>query len=147
VATAVHFISGVADPFGWAQRVVNRAHLQGLRLWVVGAAPTLRELGERLCADQPVTFLPLASVEANAAVRQRSPLQMHDDAATLPNPPPGTRLLNLSLQATERAAAFDEVLDCVSLDTDAVAAGRMRYRSYVRMGLDMRHTTSRSATP
>lgn len=147
MATAVHFLSGVADPLRWAERAVNRAHTQGLRLWVLGAAPTLQALEQRLCGEQPLVFLPLATAQASAAVRQRSKLQLHDDAATLPVPPPGTRLLNLSLHATEQAPAFAEVLDCATAQADAVDEGRQRYRSYLRMGLDMHHTTSRSAAP
>ncbi len=146
VATAVHFVSGVADPLRWAERAVNRAHAQGLRLWVVGDAPTLQALEQRLCAEQPLAFLPIATAQASAAVRRRSHLQLHDDSAELPVPPPGTRLLNLSLRVAKQAPAFTEVLDCATTQPDAVDAGRQRYRAYLRMGMNMHHSTSRSAT-
>ncbi len=147
--TEVEFHTGVADPVGFACRLLRKACRQGVRVLVTAEPGTLAELDRALWTFEPHEFLPHVRVPgATAEVAARTPVWLAEGAA-LPKLPPGAPrvLLNLGKPEAVDAALADRLIEVVGAEPDAVEAGRGRWRAYKAAGLSIRHHAATAGTP
>ena len=138
MAPAVEFHTGVADPLGFACRLLRKAYRRGARVLVTAPAPTLDALDRALWTFDEREFLPhlrLAGT-ASAALASRTPIWLTDAA-----PPPDAPevLVNLGAAVADVLAPFARVIEIVAADADAEQAGRARWREYRTRGLAVTH--------
>ena len=145
----VEFHTGVAEPLGFACRLLRKAYRQGVRT-VVTAAPTdLAALDTLLWTFEERAFLPHVRLAAHSvpATAARSPIWLLDGGpAVLPEGAP-TVLVNLGAaapEAPEVMARLTRVIEVLGIEADALAAGRQRWRAYVARGLNITHHAAKA---
>lgn len=136
--TEVEFHTGVADPLGFACRLLRKAVRQGVRVQVTAPAETLAALDRALWVFEERDFVPHVRMPgASTAVARRTPiwlataLQLAADAPAV--------LVNLGADAPAEGAALARLIEIVSADPDEAARGRERWRHYKVQGLAIRH--------
>lgn len=136
--TEVEFHTGVADPLGFACRLLRKAVRQGVRVQVTAPAETLAALDRALWVFEERDFVPHVRMPgASTAVARRTPiwlataLQLAADAPAV--------LVNLGADAPAEGAALARLIEIVGADPDEAARGRERWRHYKVQGLAIRH--------
>jgi DNA polymerase-3 subunit chi len=138
--TDVAFHTGIADPLGYACRLLRKAYRAGARVAVHGAAPALDRLDQALWTFEPLEFVPhvlLPRDGADAARLACTPVVLVKDGAVAP---PGCRVaVALAAHALADVSAFDRVIAIVGQAPEEREAGRQRWREYERAGHAMTH--------
>lgn len=126
---AFHF--NVDDKLGYACRLLRKAWRSGRRCIVVLDAPDVSVLDQALWTFAGDEFLPHARVGAPAAVVRHSPVLLGEriEAGW-----PADVLVNLGAVVPEGLAAFDRVIEVVSLDAQDRERARLRWRHYSDQG-------------
>lgn len=139
----VEFHTSVADPVGFACRLLRKAHRLGAQVLVLGPEAVLGELDRALWTFEEREFLPHVRMPgAPAAVAARTPIWL----ATAPGLAGAPRVvLNLGDGPEVPAALADRLIEVVGVEPEAVAAGRERWRAYKAAGLEVRHHTAAQA--
>jgi DNA polymerase-3 subunit chi len=138
--TEVEFHTGVADPLGFACRLLRKAYRAGARVQVTAPAQTLAALDRQLWTFEEREFVPHARLPgARAALAARTPIWLVAEAG-LPGAPP--LLVNLGADAPAETLALDRLIEIVSDDADDTERGRQRWRAYKARGLAIRHHTA-----
>jgi DNA polymerase-3 subunit chi len=133
--TQVAFHTGIDDTLSYACRLLRKAYRQGARVVVTGSAELLQRLDRQLWIFEPLEFVPHLRLKAGAAptpLQLRTPIWLADAGARVPH---REVLINLGPQLPEDGASFARVIELVSADPDALAAGRQRWRAYEAQGL------------
>ena len=138
----VEFHTGVADPLGFACRLLRKAYRQGVRVTVTAPEATLAALDRALWTFEERDFVPHLRVAAGRtpAIAARTPIWLLDGP-----PPPGAPgvLVNVGAAAPADLAPFTRIVEIVAADPDETQAGRERWRAYKARGLEIRHHAAR----
>jgi DNA polymerase-3 subunit chi len=139
--TEVEFHTGVADPLGFACRLLRKAARQGVRLQVTALPQRLGELDRALWVFEERDFVPHVRMPgAPTAVARRTPIWLlarqiegQDEAAT------PKVLVNLGAEPPHDLAALQRLIEIVGADAEEAAGGRERWRHYKVHGLQIKH--------
>ncbi|MFY9513863.1 MAG: DNA polymerase III subunit chi [Rubrivivax sp.] len=135
--TEVEFHTGVADPVGFACRLLRKAYRKGSWVLVTAPAATLSTLDRELWVFEERDFVPHLRVQGQAppALAARTPIWLAEQAVA---GAPGV-LVNLGADAPEDLSAFERVIEIVGAEPEAAQAGRQRWRTYAGRGLQITH--------
>ena len=147
--TEVEFHTGVADPLGFACRLLRKAVRRGVRVRVIAPADILGELDRALWTFDERDFLPHVRVPgASAALAARTPIWLVPSVlAAVGGAPAPAVVLNLGADAPEELTGLDRLIEIVSSDVDEAARGRSRWREYKARGLNIAHRVTAAASP
>jgi DNA polymerase-3 subunit chi len=137
---AIEFHTGLADPVGFACRLLRKAMRTGTRIVCTAPPARLDELDRSLWTFDERDFVPHVRVPGAAAdVARRTPIWLMPaaDAESA-----GRVLVNLDADVPADPRAFARVIELVAADPDAAARGRERWRAYRARGLEIRHHTA-----
>lgn len=138
----VEFHTGVADPVGFACRLLRKAWAARARVLVTAPADTLAALDALLWTFEAQAFVPhLRIAGADAASCARTPIWL---AESIPAGEHPRVLVNLGAAPPPRADDFDRVIEVVGADEAARADGRARWRHYERWGAPPLHHPARA---
>ena len=141
MATRVEFHTGVADPLGFACRLLRKAYLQGARVLVTAPPSSLAQLDEQLWSFEAQSFVPHLRWRAGAAAAARTPIWLVDGAPPAGAPPV---LVNVGAPIVDAPQDFERIIEIVAADDAERHAGRARWRGYEALGLPITH---HGATP
>ncbi len=140
----VEFHTGVADPVGFACRLLRKAARQGARVLVTAPEALLAELDRALWTFEEREFIAHVRMPgARPAVAARTPIWLAGGAMQHGAAP--RLVLNLGAEAPADPAMLDRLIEVVSTADDAVAQGRQRWRAYKAAGLAIKHHNAEPA--
>jgi DNA polymerase III subunit chi len=135
--TEVEFHTGVADPLGFACRLLRKAARQGVQLQVTAPPETLAALDRALWVFDERDFVPHVRMPgASAAVARRTPIWLAAAQIEAGAPPV---LVNLGADAPPALDALSRLVEIVAAEPDEAARGRERWRHYKVQGLAIKH--------
>jgi DNA polymerase-3 subunit chi len=138
--TAVEFHTGVVDRVGHVCSLLRRAYRQGVRVQLTAAAGDLAAIDQALWTQGAHDFIPHVRMPApGAGMAARTPLWLCTQAQGEAAP---RVLVNLDADVPACLEALDRVIEVVGIDPDAVAGGRVRWRTYLASGLTPQHRSS-----
>ena len=147
--TEVEFFTDVAQPLGFACRLLRKAYRKGARLWVTAPPDTLQALDRELWVFDEREFVPHIRISPSPetpwpVAAARTPVWL---MTTLPDPqawPPEAPqvLVNLGAAPPESLAGCARLIEIVSREPDEAARGRQRWRHYRELGLAIKHHAS-----
>lgn len=126
-------------------RLLRKARAQDLRIVVVGAPATLRQLDAELWRFQDVAFLGHCTPQSPPEVQAVSPICLGPDPMVW-----GTRdvLVNLGDEVPGGLEGFKRLIEIVSNDEHGKAQARLRWKHYKSLGFDLvQHDLSNSTEP
>ena len=145
--TAVEFHTGIEDPVGFACKLLRKAFRQGVRVLVTAPEAVLARLDRALWVFEERDFIPHLRLSGPGSEKQalaaQTPIWLSAAAnhASAPNV-----VLNLGASAPIDMAPIERLIEVVSNEPDEVQAGRLRWRQYKALGLDvMRHPNTAPA--
>lgn len=133
--TEVAFHTGIADPTGYACRLLRKAYRAGSRVAVHGPAALLDRLDQALWTFEPLEFVPHASLprdsRADDLVARSLVVLVHPGAVDSGCP------VAVSIGGSWSGAAADyaRIIEIVGEDPAEREAGRRRWREYEQAGL------------
>jgi len=137
VPTQVEFHTGVADPVGFACRLLRKAWAARVPLLVTAPADTLGLLDQALWTFEAQTFVPHVRLPGPAAaLAPRTPIWLAE--APPPRPRPAV-LVNLAADPPAQADDFERVIEIVGIGDAERLAGRRRWRHYEGWGVTPLH--------
>ena len=132
----VEFHTGVADPIGFACRLLRKAYRSGARVVVTAPPDQLAELDRALWTFGAQEFVPHVAVRGAApSTLARTPIWLAPRAPA--DAPPV--LVNLGAEAPDEQGTFDRVIEIVGTDEASSLGGRGRWRHYVNWGVEPVH--------
>ena len=142
--TDVAFHTGIADPLGYACRLLRKAYRSGARVAVHADTPLLDRLDQALWVFEPLEFIPHIVLPRDAADANRvaqTPVVLVRPGASAP----AECRIAVTLAGAELAGLerFDRLIAIVGAEPAQREAGRARWREYERAG----HTVSHVAKP
>ena len=145
--TEVQFHSGLADPLGYACRLLRKSQRVGARVAVAGDAALLDRLDVELWTFEPGSFVPHLRVKAGQSVARRlqdTPIWLADDVAEVPH---HAVLVNLGPTLCTGFERFERLIELVGNDAEAAAAGRVRWQHFKSRGYPLQHLTPAAEAP
>ncbi len=144
--TEVEFHTGVADPAGFACRLLRKAYRQGARVLVLAPRERLALLDRLLWTFDERDFIPHLVVsslrgpaDADADRAARTPIWLAEEHAAVAGRP-GLPSIVVNLGAPAPALqGVQRLIEVLGVEADEVGAGRQRWRAYKQQGLDIRH--------
>lgn len=142
--TEVVFHTGVADPLGFACRLLRKAARHGARVRVTAPVDTLTALDRALWIFDERDFVPhLRVAGASAALALRTPIWLVPSLQTMVDDAPlPLVVLNLGadvLDGPDGIDGLERLIEVVSADPDEATSGRARWRAYKARGLAIAH--------
>jgi DNA polymerase III subunit chi len=135
--TEVEFHTGVADPLGFACRLLRKAVRQGVRVQVTAPPETLAALDRALWVFEERDFVPHVRMPgASPAVARRTPIWLA--ASQVEGDGPAV-LVNVGAEPPPALPALARLIEIVGAEPDDAARGRERWRHYKVQGLAIRH--------
>ena len=128
---AFHF--NAPDRFGYACRLLRKAYLRKARLFVWVVQSDLARLDAALWTLGPGEFVPHCRSDDPEMLTARSPIQIGHQ---LPDSRADLILVNLRHDMPDDPAAFNRVIEVVTLDEADRAPARDRWRQYRALGLE-----------
>jgi DNA polymerase-3 subunit chi len=135
--TEVEFHTGVADPLGFACRLLRKAYRRGARVLVTAPAERLAALDRLLWTFDERDFVPHLRVPAaDPAMAARTPIWL-----AVPPAPAGAPavVVNLGAPAPATLDGLERLIEVVGSEPDEVQSGRERWRAYKAAGLAVVH--------
>lgn len=139
----VEFHTGVADPVGFACRLLRKAWQARARVLVTAPAETLAALDAALWTFEAQAFVPHLRLPAQdggaaaaAELLDRTPIWLAEAPPADAHPPV---LVNLGADAPARADDYARVIEIVGRGDEARQAGRQRWRHYEAWGVRPLH--------
>jgi DNA polymerase III subunit chi len=143
----VEFHTGVADELTFACRLLRKAYHQGARVLVRGPASRLARLDRLMWTFADREFVPhlrFAWPGARPVGAARTPIWLVDGEVPPDGPPV---LVNLGADLPGALDRFERVIEIVAADEADAQGGRSRWRSYLALGLDVKHHPASGAAP
>ncbi len=128
---AFHF--NAPDRLGYACRLLRKAYLRKARLFVWMDEGDVAKLDTALWTLGAGEFVPHCRSDDPALLKARSPIQLGHQ---LPGDRSGLVLVNLRHDMPDDPAAFNRVIEVVTLDEADRAPARERWRQYKALGLE-----------
>ena len=142
---AIEFHTGIADPVGFAVRMLRKAYRQGARVLVTAQPPTLENLSRQLWLAYSNEFIAHVVVaRSKAAQAARTPLWLGASVTAASHEP--VVVINLGAAAPADLLRLERLIEVVSVDADDAAAGRQRWRQYAAAGFSVNHTPASDST-
>lgn len=138
----VEFHTGIAEPIGFACRLLRKAVHAGASLVCTAPAATLDELDRALWTFEEREFIAHLRVPGAPPARARRTQVWLAPAADASAQ--GRVLVNLGAEVAPDPALFARVIELVASDADAAAQGRERWRAYKALGFEIRHHAARA---
>lgn len=139
----VEFHTGIAEPMGFACRLLRKAYRQGARLAVTVPSEQLADFDRLLWTFEERDFVPHVRVSrGSAAVLARTPIWLLDGACPETGAP--TVLVNVGAGCTEPWPALERVIEVVGDHPDDAAPARARWRDYQARGWAVLHHKAES---
>jgi DNA polymerase-3 subunit chi len=133
----VEFHTGLADPLGFACRLLRKAQRQGHRMVVTAPSERLAELDSLLWTFEALAFVPhVRAVSLANAALVRTPVWLCEQ---VPKGEVPAILVNLGAAAPADPARFERLIEIVSHQPEEAQAGRERWRAYKAQGLTITH--------
>ena len=138
----VAFHTGLADPLGFACRLLRKACRQGARVVVTAPAARLGALDRELWVFDERDFVPHVRIGSGArgtppaGVAARTPIWLVDGEPPADGP---TILVNLGAPVPAGAARFERVIEIVGDADDEAGAARARWRTWKAHGFEIVH--------
>ena len=133
----VEFHTGVADPLGYACRLLRKAYRQGAQVLCTAPPATLAELDWLLWTFEERDFVPHVRLQgASPDLLARTPIWLAESGLEAGR---GRVLVNLGAPVPREIDAFARLVEVVSTDEAEVAAGRERWSAYKSAGLSLVH--------
>lgn len=138
--TRIDFHSNVADPLGYACRLIRKARSHDCRIVVWHDQPALlAQLDAALWSFTQEDFLP--HVMAGDPAASLTPVILtDDDNAPCPH---YDLLINLCTRIPAGFERFERMIEIVGSDEAARQAGRERYRHYQQLGHPLTHSVAK----
>lgn len=139
--TEVEFHTGVADPLGFACRLLRKACRQGVRVLVTAPAEVLNALDRQLWTFEERDFVPHVRVPGvPPATAALTPIWLTSAAAATRDLDDAPHVLvNLGADAPDGLDGLQRLIEIVAAEPDEAARGRERWRAYKSAGLAIRH--------
>jgi DNA polymerase III subunit chi len=137
--TEVNFHTRVPHAIGYACRLLRKASRQGAQVIVTAPPATLAALDTALWTFDPIEFVPHVLIAPGGVIAERlraTPVWL---VAQVSDAASHEVLVNLGPEAPEGFESFAKVFEIVSTDTEAVAAGRQRWKHYASRGYAIKH--------
>jgi DNA polymerase-3 subunit chi len=126
-------------------RLLRKARSQNLRVAVVGAPVTLRQLDAELWRFQDVAFLAHCTPDSSPEVQSASPICLGPDPLAWGM---NDVLVNLGDDVPTGFEGFQRLIEIVSSDEHGKAQARLRWKHYKSLGFDLvQHDLSKSTEP
>lgn len=136
--TEVEFHTGVADPLGFACRLLRKAARQGVHVQVTAPPETLAALDRALWVFEERDFVPHVRMPGAAAVvARRTPIWLA--GACIEGEAAPRVLVNLGAEAPPAGIGLARLIEIVAADPGEAARGRERWRHYKVQGLAIKH--------
>ncbi len=132
----VEFHTGLADPLGFACRLLRKAQRQGHRLLVTAPEQRLGELDTLLWTFDPQSFVPHLRLPHAGDLAARTAIWLCEAAPTGEVPPV---LVNVGAPLAAGLERFQRLIELVGHEADEAQAGRERWRAYKARGLQIQH--------
>lgn len=126
-------------------RLLRKVRAHDMRIAVVGAAATLRQLDAELWRFQDVAFLAHCTPESSPEIQRASPICLGPDPRVW-----GVNdvLVNLGDEVPSGFDDFNRLIEIVSNDEHGKAQARLRWKHYKSLGFDLaKHDLSKSTEP
>lgn len=143
--TDIAFHFNVADPVGYALRLLRKAYRSGAHVVVLGDKPLLTALDSVMWSDEAAEFLPHSQAAiVNTACLATSPIVLVD--ALRENSLHQDVLLNLQHPLPPTFAQFKRVIEIVSTEEVDRLAARNRWRFYASRGYSLSRHEAQSVS-
>jgi len=135
----LEFHTDIADPLGYACRLLRKAYRRALKVVVCGEPETLGRLDTLLWTFEQLEFVPHARLHGaerpDATLLEHTPIWLADAAASWPH---ADVVVNLGERPIEEPARFERIVEIVGDGQADRQAGRARWRHYAALGLTPR---------
>lgn len=145
MARRVEFHTGVADPVGFACRLLRKAYGTGARLAVCAPPTVLARLDRELWTFVEREFVPHVRLPRGAQPgRQaaRTPIWLLEDPQVLGLP---AIVVNLGSDPADWPVGVERLIEVVGASTDDEQPARARWKRYKAEGCEVIHHNARSA--
>ena len=143
--TRIEFHFNTSDRLLHTCRLLRKARLHDLRIAVLGASATLRQLDQALWSFSPTDFLAHCSGTDPIEVQQASPVVL--DAHVLERDD-FNLIVNLGDEVPEGFERFERLIEVVASDDHGRAEARQRWKHYKAQGFDLiQHDLSKKTDP
>jgi DNA polymerase-3 subunit chi len=141
--TRIEFHFNTSERLLHTCRLLRKARAQGLRVAVVGAPATLRQLDAELWRFQDVSFLVHCTDQDPPEVQRASPVALGPDPNVWGI---DEVLLNLGDEVPVGFERFDRLIEIVSSDEHGRAQARVRWKHYKNLGYELyQHDLTKAA--
>jgi len=132
--TRIEFHFNTTERLQYACRLLRKAHGRNLRVGVVGAAATLRQLDAALWTFSAHDFLPHSSATDAPEVQAASPILLGETAQGM-----GSLdvLLNLGDEVPAGFDQYERLIEIVATDDHGRMTARQRWKHYSAQGYEL----------
>ena len=132
--TRIEFHFNTSERLLHTCRLVRKARAQNLRIAVVGAPATLKQLDAELWRFQDVSFLAHCTAQDPPEIQRASPVALGPDPHAL-----GINevLLNLGDEVPDDFERFARLIEIVSSDDHGRFQARVRWKHYKSLGFEI----------
>jgi DNA polymerase-3 subunit chi len=141
--TRIEFHFNTSERLLHTCRLVRKARAQNLRIAVVGAPTTLKQLDAELWRFQDVSFVAHCTAQDALEIQRASPVTLGLDPHAW-----GINevLLNLGDEVPQGFERFARLIEIVSSDDHGLAQARVRWKHYKSLGYELfQHDLSKAA--
>jgi DNA polymerase-3 subunit chi len=143
--TRIEFYFNTAERLTYTCRLLRKVRAQSLRVAVVGATGTLRQLDAELWRFQDVSFLAHCTAESPLPVQAASPICLGADPLVWGM---DDVLVNLGDEVPGGFDRFKRLIEVVSSDDHGKAQARLRWKHYKSLGYELlQHDLSKPSEP
>lgn len=145
MARRVEFHTGVADPVGFACRLLRKAYGMGARLAVCAPAAVLTRLDRELWTFAEREFVPHLRVARGAETggqARRTPIWLLEDPRVQGLP---AIVVNLGTDPPAWPEGVQRLIEVVGVEVDEERPARERWRRYKAEGCEVQHHPARGA--
>lgn len=143
--TRIEFHFNTTERLVHTCRLLRKARAQDLRIAVVGAPATLKQLDTQLWRFSATDFLPHCANEDTPEVQAASPIFLGPEALTQDG---FHVLVNLGDEVPAGFERFERLIEIVANDDHGRSEARLRWKHYKAQGFDLlQHDLSRKSAP